>query len=108
MNEIEIAQASPWTYTTRVMKAVAVVMLIGFFLAGCQTTEPQVITEIVERRIEIPQSLLTCEREPVAGTAWLTQRDVGRYMIELAEAGEDCRTKLDAVRRLIDGLSPDA
>lgn len=63
--------------------------------------EPRIVAEVVERKIEVPASLLTCSPEPVAGTAWINQRDVARYLVDLAAAGDDCRRKLAAVRRLV-------
>lgn len=71
-------------------------------LASCTTTKTVTVTEVVERRVEVPKSLLSCSPEPVAGTVWVTQKDVARYLVKLAEAGEDCRLKLAAVKRLVD------
>ncbi|QND41810.1 hypothetical protein HB770_04005 [Rhizobium leguminosarum bv. viciae] len=71
-------------------------------LSGCQTNKTVTVTEVVERRIEVPKSLLTCADEPHAGTVWVTQKDVARYLVKLAEAGEDCRVKLAAVKRLVE------
>ncbi len=39
--------------------------------------------------------------EPQATQAWRTQRDVALHLVKLAEAGQDCRDRLDAVRRLL-------
>jgi predicted secreted protein len=71
-------------------------------VTGCQTAKTVTVTEIVERRIEVPKTLLTCTEEPTAGTVWVTQKDVAKYLVKLAEAGEDCRLKLAAVKRLVD------
>ncbi|MBP0439917.1 hypothetical protein [Tianweitania sediminis] len=54
------------------------------------------------RTLEVPPSLLQCMPEPQARAAWRTQRDVALFLIELAEAGEDCRVKLDAVRKVME------
>jgi len=89
----------PFPYGILLVGAAFVILAI---LAGCQTTKPAIITQVVERQIEVPKSLLTCSKEPVAGTVWVTQKDIGKFMIRLAEAGEDCRTKLAAVARLVD------
>lgn len=50
-------------------------------------------------RLEIPPVLLDCleSPEPPAGD---TQRDVAEFMIRLWDAGEDCRSKLAAVKAL--------
>ncbi len=79
-----------------------IAMLCALVLTGCQSAQKDIIVEkIVERKIEIPNSLLTCSPEPVAGSTWVRERDVAQYLVKLAAAGEDCRTKLAAVRRLI-------
>lgn len=80
---------------------VLMAMLAGFILTGCQSTKEIVVERVVERKIEIPNSLLTCSPEPVAGSTWIRERDVAQYLVKLAAAGEDCRTKLKAVRRLV-------
>lgn len=81
---------------------VLVAMLAAFMLTGCQSTPKEIVVEkIVERKIEIPNSLLTCSAEPVAGSTWIRERDVAQYLVKLAAAGDDCRTKLAAVKRII-------
>lgn len=70
-------------------------------LAGCTTTE-RVIPKVETRTLEVPPSLLRCMPEPQARDAWRTQRDVALFLIRLAEAGEDCRLKLEAVRKLLE------
>jgi hypothetical protein len=75
---------------------------IAVVLTGCQSAPKEILVEkIVERKIEVPNSLLTCSAEPVAGSTWIRERDVAQYLVKLAAAGEDCRTKLSAVRRLV-------
>lgn len=61
-------------------------------LAGCATTG------------SVPSSLLECADQPSspAANAGATQADVGIYVIDLAEAGADCRSKLGAVRRILE------
>ncbi|MDX0741557.1 hypothetical protein GOL45_30795 [Sinorhizobium medicae] len=85
----------------RVLNAAFFISLL-LLVSGCTMTKTATVTEGVERRVEVPKSLLTCADEPVAGTVWVTQKDVGRYLVKLAEAGEDCRLKLPAVKRLVD------
>ncbi|KQQ72386.1 hypothetical protein ASF70_12695 [Rhizobium sp. Leaf321] len=77
-------------------------LIIVSALTGCQTIKEVPVKRIVERKVEVPKSLLSCSAEPVAGSVWITQRDVARYLVQLAAAGEDCRTKLAAVKRLVD------
>ena len=80
---------------------VLVAMLCAFVLTGCQSTKEIVVEKVVERKIEIPNSLLTCSAEPVAGSTWIRERDVAQYLVKLAAAGEDCRAKLATVRRIV-------
>lgn len=84
----------------RVLNAAVFISLL-LLITGCSTTKTITVTEVVERKIEVPRSLLTCADEPIAGTVWVSQKDVGRYMVKLAEAGEDCRLKLATVKRLV-------
>lgn len=92
---------SPWPACFRSL-AVASLLLAVIAMSGCQSTPKEVVVEkVVERKVEVPNSLLTCSAEPVAGTTWVSQRDVAQYLVRLAAAGEDCRTKLIAVRRLL-------
>lgn len=91
---------SPWPTCIRATAiAVAVIALVA--LAGCATTE-RVVPKVETRTLEVPPSLLRCMPEPEAKAAWRTQRDVALFLIKLAEAGEDCRLKLEAVRKLLE------
>ena len=81
---------------------IAVIIVAGL-LAGCQHQRPEPVVEIVERRVEVPPSLLSCMPEPKPREVWRTQRDVALYLVRLAEAGEDCRAKLGAVKGLVSG-----
>ena len=71
-------------------------------LAACSSTpEPRVVVETRIERQQIPADLLTCLPAPAVPVAE-SQRDVARYLVDLAEAGEDCRAKLAGVRGLVD------
>jgi uncharacterized lipoprotein YmbA len=61
-------------------------------LAGCASTTPVV-----------PPTLLACAAQPKspADQAGATQRDVALYVVDLAAAGDDCRSKLGSVRRIV-------
>ncbi len=67
----------------------------------CDDPEPKVVTRIVERKSDVPRSLFDCMPEPVATEVWETQRDVALYLERLAVAGQDCRTRLAKVRKLL-------
>lgn len=66
-----------------------------------QTTEPKIVTKVVERKIEIPPSLLRCLPEPVAAAAWEMSAEAALFLNQVADAGQDCRSKLAAVKRLL-------
>jgi len=70
-------------------------------LTGCaETTDPGM--RVVEVRPEVPSSLLSCQPAPEPPPPESgTQRDVARFVLDLAEAGADCRGKLGAVRGLL-------
>lgn len=86
----------------KVATVAAFVMVISM-LAACQTTEPRVITQVQVHRIEVSKSLLTCSSEPVYGNVSVTVKDLMKFADQLAKAGADCRSKLDAVKRIVDG-----
>ena len=57
---------------------------------------------IVDR--PLPAELLTCASEPERPKAKpLMQSDVAAYLLLLRAAGEDCRGKMDEVRKLLEG-----
>lgn len=93
--------SNPWPTCLRATGALAAILLL-LMLAGCQTAPKEIVVpKIVERKVEVPASLLKCLPEPAAREAWTSQRDVALYMIRLAEAGQGCRLKLEAVRKLL-------
>lgn len=65
-------------------------------LAGCAKPSPAI--EVAGPTV--PDQLLTCQPEPTP-PATGTQRGVAHYVLDLAEAGDDCRTKLGAVRSIV-------
>lgn len=78
----------------------AAVMIL---LSGCaHKSEQQIVRHVETRQLEVPAALLTCMPEPQAREVWKTQKDVALYLVRISEAGEDCRQKLDGVRRLLD------
>lgn len=76
----------------------------ALLLTGCAATTPAPLTELRAERVPIPQSLLTCQAAPeppaLAGKPG-EQDTVALYVVQLWRAGEDCRTRLDAVRRIL-------
>lgn len=51
-----------------------------------------------------PAALLDCAAEPLAPDT-ADQDVVALYLLDLASAGEDCRARLRAVRRFVEGAS---
>ncbi|HCJ74646.1 hypothetical protein [Agrobacterium pusense] len=92
----------------KVATVAAFVMVISM-LAACQTTEPKVITQVQVHRIEMPKNLLTCSPEPKLQDVKqdrdykLSGKVVFRFADKLPLAGEDCRGKLFAVKRIVEG-----
>lgn len=66
----------------------AVILIVAIALSGCATTS------------SVPSALLICAAQPQSPPAG-TQRDVALYIVDLAAAGDDCRTKLGSVRRIL-------
>lgn len=100
------------TWQTRLSTAAAfAVILCVLILAGCQTApKERIVTKVVERRVEVPPSLLACAAEPRISMALAVKlramedagADVAMFTNQLAQAGQDCRSKLAAVKRLIE------
>lgn len=73
-----------------------VLVLIGLLFGGCAKPRPAI--EVTGPTV--PDQLLACKPEP-SPPATGTQRGVAHYVLDLAEAGDDCRTKLGAVRSIV-------
>lgn len=69
-------------------------------LTACAGDDPPpiVVTEIKVERVLPPQSLLACQPAPLVPSAPVTQRDLAGYLVDLAGAGEDCRSRLARVK----------
>ena len=67
------------------------VLPCALLLAGCATAPPPLV---------VPGSLTTCRQAPAVPEAPDDQQ-LARYVLDLAEAGEDCRQRLAAVRELV-------
>ena len=51
-------------------------------------------------RLSVPDALLTCAEQPEPPPI-ASQRDVAEYVVTLADAGEDCRSRLRSVKDLM-------
>lgn len=76
----------------------AAVLLLLPLLAACAAPQERVETVAVSP----PATLLTCRAAPSAPRDAVLQSDVARYVVRLAESGQDCRDKLGAVRRWVE------
>ncbi|GGE00374.1 hypothetical protein GCM10011390_18970 [Aureimonas endophytica] len=71
---------------------------LASLLGGCAAGPATVVrTPLAER---IPASLTTCAARPEPGAAD-RQSDVAAFVVELDAAGEDCRGKVDAIRKIV-------
>lgn len=80
---------------------VPLILLSCTLLSGCASDPPPMVTEVRYIRQEVSASLLDCAAQPVP-PAIASQRDVALYLLDLAEAGEDCRAKLAAVKGIVE------
>lgn len=69
-------------------------------LTACAANDPQPVAFV---RPVVSAELLTCQANPAppANTPTLRQSDVARYVVDLWEAGEDCRRKHGALAGLL-------
>lgn len=75
-------------------------MLVGG-LGGCATTDTVYVDRVVVERPHVAPSLLHCKPEPEPLSPKARLRDVAPYVIDLAEAGADCRRKLGTVAKRV-------
>lgn len=75
-------------------------LLCALPLAGCGA--PQIPATRVER-VAPPEGLLSCRPEPEIPLQVSSDADLAVLLIDLAEAGADCRSKLDQVRSFVSG-----
>ena len=61
---------------------------------------PRLLPEVLVEKVEVPPSLLACSPPP-SPRPIVTQKDVALLIVDLAEAGEDCRGKLKAVKEVM-------
>lgn len=67
-------------------------------LTGCGSNLP----ELAEApRLVVPASLLSCAPQPEAPATGTDDATLARWILDLAAAGDDCRTRLDAVAKVV-------
>ncbi len=65
-------------------------------LSACASSKP--IDSVAA--LEVPRGLLTCQPSPPV-PEFKSQKDVAGYIVDLWEAGQDCRQKLGAIRSYV-------
>jgi hypothetical protein len=73
-------------------------LLLLLLSTGCAAPSPPVVR--VER-MQVPASLLACLPQPEPPPAGADDRALGRFLLDLAEAGEDCRSRLARVAEVV-------
>jgi hypothetical protein len=77
-----------------------IALLSVLSLTGCGGAPPP-LPKVEVHRITVPSSLLSCQPHPPP-PALTDDRDLARYILALADAGDDCRDRLGRVRALIE------
>lgn len=72
------------------------VLLCGLLLTGCA---PGPV--VLEPRPPVPAALLACRDQPQPPAVVPNDAALGDFMVDLADAGADCRSKLNAVRGIV-------
>lgn len=65
-------------------------------LTGC-ASPPATVPEVRIVRERVPAALLICQPAPAVPDSVADDRDLARYIIALATAGDDCRDQLARV-----------
>jgi len=87
--------------------SLTILAVFFFFLPAVKLVpQPTIITQPKLIHAEVPSELLSCAPQPLppkvgAKGGPLMQSDVALYLLDVADAGDDCRIKLDAVRKLV-------
>ena len=83
---------------------ILLLLCCSILLTACAGDDPPpiVVPEIKVERVLPPPSLLACEPAPLVPSAPVTQRDLASYLVDLAGAGEDCRSRLARVKEWAD------
>lgn len=72
-------------------------LFVAGALGGCATKPVETVPVVTMLPPpDVPESLLRCRPEPTVGRLE-SQRDAARYVLDLREAGADCRGKLGVV-----------
>ena len=83
-------------YKHKTAPTALLVSLLGLSLTACTST-PEPINPLA-----IPNSVLTCEAEPIPKGRELTDQQYALWIKDVIYAGRDCRDQLAQVRDLLD------
>ena len=79
-------------------------LVTALALAGCAHVPPAAApVRVVVQGPVVPRALLRCEDEPDPLPEAAPVGAVAGYVVDLAEAGQDCRRKLGTVGRIVGG-----
>lgn len=67
-------------------------------LTGCGSSPPRLAEP---PRLTVPASLLSCAPQPELPATGTDDAVLARWILDLAAAGDDCRTRLDAVAKVV-------
>lgn len=70
-------------------------LLLAPLLTSCGQP-PQVVVQTT-----VPPTLLECQAEPVPPRPFQNDTEFAYWMVDLTQAGRDCRDKLDRVKSLL-------
>ena len=73
---------------------------LAALLTACASDKLPTVVEVRIERVAPPADLLNCAPDPAVPDA-PDQRAVAVYLLDLWDAGEDCRRKLGAVRGFV-------
>jgi hypothetical protein len=84
--------------TVLTLQGLALAGLLALTLCGCAAPAPAPpeLTRIQLERVTLPPGLLTCMAEPPASDFTL-QSQVADYLVQLQEAGADCRDTVNEI-----------
>lgn len=80
------------------MSALRAAVIAVLVLGGCSATPTASVSVPQARVVSPPDALLRCMSEPKAPPRGSSQAAVAEFVLDLGEAGRDCRGKLGAVR----------
>ncbi len=76
--------------------------LLPLCFAICLTAcaQPRLETRLQIERVTVPAELLACEPQPEPPAGIYTQAAVATFIVDLADAGQDCRERLARIAAL--------